>query len=254
MDSSTSQVIELNVGGGAFTTTLSTLSLSPVLSSMFSGNHFSPGMLDSQGRYFIDRNGDAFHIILEFMRTGRIIRSSRVTDEQIHAEFDYFGFEYPQKSEKDNINPVVLAPKKSSLQLQFDGSIIPVWIKHVLIPFTVSNKKVPFYTEKNGLGKYFFNLRGKLGNYIVDSDSFYRIQESKEGYLAFNAHNIDFSRYVMDIIKEFLLRSDEAKDIFRCSLLEVGGFSHASFKLYTEQLNGIDIHSICITAFNLPSS
>jgi len=40
----------------------------------------------------------------------------------------------------------------------------------------------------------------------VDSDSFYRIQESKEGYLAFNAHNIDVSRYVMDILKDFFVK------------------------------------------------
>jgi len=211
----------------------------------------SPCITDKEGRLFIDRNGDVFAVLLEFMRIERIMPFACVTEDQIRAEFDYFGFDYIKSEEEQHREPQGnrINLTKTLLEEQYDTSILPVWILNVLIPFVNANKKAPFYTEKNGLGKFFFNLRGKLGNYIVDSDSFYRIQESKEGYLAFNAHNIDVSRYVMDIIRDFLLKSEEGKELFRQSILKLGEFSHVSFKLYTEQINSVDTHSICITAF-----
>jgi len=55
-------------------------------------------------------------------------------------------------------------------------------------------------------------------------------------------------------LRIFLLKSDESREIFRQSLLSSGEFTHVSFKLYTEQINGVDTHSICITAFtNVPN-
>ncbi|XP_059819234.1 BTB/POZ domain-containing protein KCTD14-like [Hypanus sabinus] len=63
------RVINLNVGGQVYTTTLSTLTRFPgsKLAEMFHGRTRLP--LDRKGRYFIDRNGTYFKYILEFLRT-----------------------------------------------------------------------------------------------------------------------------------------------------------------------------------------
>lgn len=54
------EVIPLNIGGAHFTTRLSTLRRyeDTMLAAMFSGRHYIP--TDSEGRYFIDRDGTHF--------------------------------------------------------------------------------------------------------------------------------------------------------------------------------------------------
>merc|ERR1719419_1422988 len=42
---------------------------------------------DNDGRIFVDRNGDNFFYILEYLRTGRISKNLECTDE-----LDFFGF------------------------------------------------------------------------------------------------------------------------------------------------------------------
>jgi len=242
MEKNSNEIIHLNVGGHFYSTTFGTVSTSPFFSSMFGGN-LRPSSLDSNGRYFIDRNGEAFRVVLEFLRSGRIILIPGLSEEVVRSEFDYYGLEWTSSEEQQQ--QIFNARMKSC----FETSVIPIWIENVLVPFVLNNKKAPFYLERNGLGKFFFTLRGKLGNYFVDSDSFYRIQESKEGYLAFNAHNIDVSRYLMDLLRDFLLRGDEARDIFQQALINSGQFSNVSFKLYSENTNGVETHSLSITAF-----
>ncbi|KAL0973084.1 hypothetical protein UPYG_G00198750 [Umbra pygmaea] len=63
-------VVQLNVGGHVFTTTLSTLRKYPdsLLASMFSSGQKPKLTTDSKGRYFIDRNGTHFGAILQFLR------------------------------------------------------------------------------------------------------------------------------------------------------------------------------------------
>jgi hypothetical protein len=63
-------IIDLNVGGHLFTTTLSTLTKNPntMLARMFSGS-FSVAT-DKNGNYFIDRDGTHFRYILNYLRDG----------------------------------------------------------------------------------------------------------------------------------------------------------------------------------------
>lgn len=63
------EVVELNVGGRLFTTTRSTLCKhsGSMLAAMFSGD-MQPAQTDTQGRLFIDRNGDWFAVILSYLR------------------------------------------------------------------------------------------------------------------------------------------------------------------------------------------
>ena len=65
----TMEVVELNVGGRIFVTTRSTLCKhsNSMLAAMFSGD-MQPALQDKQGRFFIDRNGDHFAIILAYLR------------------------------------------------------------------------------------------------------------------------------------------------------------------------------------------
>lgn len=67
-----SPIVQLNIGGHFFTTTLSTLRKHPgsKLEDLFSGQ---PKLRsDAEGRYFIDRDGTHFGAILEFLRTERL--------------------------------------------------------------------------------------------------------------------------------------------------------------------------------------
>lgn len=64
-----SPVVQLNVGGHMYSTSLSTLRKHPdsKLAELFSGQ---PKLhTDAQGRYFIDRDGCHFRAILEFLRS-----------------------------------------------------------------------------------------------------------------------------------------------------------------------------------------
>lgn len=64
-----SPVVQLNVGGHLYTTTLSTLRRYPDsrLAELFSGK---PKLhTDAEGRFFIDRDGFHFRAILEFLRS-----------------------------------------------------------------------------------------------------------------------------------------------------------------------------------------
>eukprot|EP01127_Copromyxa_protea_P000503 TRINITY_DN10421_c0_g1_i1.p1 TRINITY_DN10421_c0_g1~~TRINITY_DN10421_c0_g1_i1.p1 ORF type:complete len:335 (+),score=63.58 TRINITY_DN10421_c0_g1_i1:134-1138(+) len=69
-------VICLNVGGKELATYKSVLCSRPdsVLAAMFSGRH--PFMKDKKGRYFIDRNGEVFSYILDYLRSGLLIYPS----------------------------------------------------------------------------------------------------------------------------------------------------------------------------------
>ena len=75
------RVISLNVGGYKFVTTLSTLTKdsNSMLAAMFSGRHHLD--TDSEGRYFIDRDGSYFEHILNFLRDSSHLPSTKIALE-----------------------------------------------------------------------------------------------------------------------------------------------------------------------------
>ncbi|XP_029111760.1 BTB/POZ domain-containing protein KCTD14 [Scleropages formosus] len=83
-----SPVVQLNIGGQLFSTTLSTLRRCPdsKLADMFAG----PPKLraDADGRFFLDRDGRHFGPILEFLRTGRL-PTEHV--REVYAEAVFYG-------------------------------------------------------------------------------------------------------------------------------------------------------------------
>ncbi|XP_011676650.1 BTB/POZ domain-containing protein KCTD12-like [Strongylocentrotus purpuratus] len=69
-------VLELNVGGQAYTTALSTLTKDrdSLLAEIFTGRSESDlAHRDSRGRYFIDRDGQLFRYILDYLRTHKLL-------------------------------------------------------------------------------------------------------------------------------------------------------------------------------------
>jgi hypothetical protein len=83
-------VVELNVGGRHFTTSLSTLTKYPgsMLAAMFSGRHDTSS--DKDGRHFIDWDADRFVNILKFLRFGEI-PSGEENKKSFLRGADYFG-------------------------------------------------------------------------------------------------------------------------------------------------------------------
>ncbi|XP_072247767.1 BTB/POZ domain-containing protein KCTD14 [Leuresthes tenuis] len=83
---SLSPIVQLNVGGHLFSTTLSTLRKHPEskLAELF-GAH--PKLrTDAQGRYFIDRDGSHFGAVLEFLRSEQLPteNTQEVLKEAVH--------------------------------------------------------------------------------------------------------------------------------------------------------------------------
>ena len=82
-------MIPLNVGGYSFVTTLSTLTKDEdsMLAAMFSGRHELD--TDSEGRYFIDRDGTYFKYILNYLRDRKQLPSAELALEvRVISEFN----------------------------------------------------------------------------------------------------------------------------------------------------------------------
>lgn len=91
-------IVELNVGGVHYTTTLSTLTRDPesLLGQMFTGR-WRPGqaqqpvLRDSKGKYFIDRDGVLFRYTLDFLRNQKLTLPENFHEcERLKQEADYF--------------------------------------------------------------------------------------------------------------------------------------------------------------------
>ena len=81
-------VIELNVGGTLYTTKLSTLRKDPrsMLATMFSGRHVIERTDD--GRFFIDREGNSFKYILQYLRDGKMPPATEAAE--VYEEACYY--------------------------------------------------------------------------------------------------------------------------------------------------------------------
>ncbi|KAL6464830.1 hypothetical protein MHYP_G00271470 [Metynnis hypsauchen] len=86
--------VTLNVGGQIYTTSLSTLQRYPdsMLGAMFRGDF--PTARDTQGNYFIDRDGPLFRYILNFLRTSELTLPYDFKEtELLRKEADFYQIE-----------------------------------------------------------------------------------------------------------------------------------------------------------------
>ena len=84
-------ILNLNVGGIVYTTTLKTITRDPksLLGRMFSGTH--EVACDSKGNYFVDRDGSLFRHVLNFLRTWELCLPQPFDEfEQLSAEADFY--------------------------------------------------------------------------------------------------------------------------------------------------------------------
>eukprot|EP01044_Picomonas_judraskeda_P016727 COSAG03_NODE_3023_length_2281_cov_1.570119_2_plen_340_part_00 len=87
---------ELNVGGRVFTTRRSTLTMEAgsMLANLFDkGSMFNAIDRDSAGRLFLDRDGDSFAVVLDYLRrAGRLVgRHSADMLSRVREDAEYFG-------------------------------------------------------------------------------------------------------------------------------------------------------------------
>ncbi|KAJ1621182.1 hypothetical protein T492DRAFT_1072548 [Pavlovales sp. CCMP2436] len=88
--------VRLNVGGVRYETTRTTLTqfAGSYFSAMFGGLH--PDAEDEDGRVFIDRDGDLFRHVLNYMRTGSVsLPQHREDAKAVHVELAYNGLSVP---------------------------------------------------------------------------------------------------------------------------------------------------------------
>ena len=83
--------VELNVGGKLYNTTISTLTRLPnnLIEKMFTGQ--IPIAKDGNGRYFIDRDGEIFAHVLDFLRAKSLTLQDNFNDmDSLMQEADFF--------------------------------------------------------------------------------------------------------------------------------------------------------------------
>ena len=102
-------MIKLNVGGKLFCTTKTTLTaLGENFFTKMIENHESkriPSIVDENGAYFVDRNGEIFGDILEYLRTNELDVGAMEISKQkkIQKELDFYGIPLPKISEINEI-------------------------------------------------------------------------------------------------------------------------------------------------------
>lgn len=83
--------VELNVGGKLYNTTVTTLTRLPnnMIEKMFTGQ--TPIEKDASGRYFIDRDGEIFAHVLDFLRSKSLTLRDNFNDmEALMQEAEYY--------------------------------------------------------------------------------------------------------------------------------------------------------------------
>lgn len=91
-----SEIVELNVGGVFYTTTLATLKKIPEcrLGKMFGDDSTAIFVRDAKGKYFIDRDGVLFRYILDYLRNLKLILPENFHErERLRQEADFFELE-----------------------------------------------------------------------------------------------------------------------------------------------------------------
>ncbi|XP_067678331.1 BTB/POZ domain-containing protein KCTD7-like isoform X2 [Haliotis asinina] len=165
-------VIDLNVGGRHLTTSLSTLRKYPdsMLAAMFSGRY--PVTKDTDGRFFIDVDGDAFLHILNFLRFQTLPPPDAAL--AVHNYAEYFGLRELCKRQQE-WGPVFVKTLKEKWKGKIDGYEACLrQVRDGLLTCNFDNGY--FYILFSDLSKHIFsrcNVPGISDGHLVISVTFY---------------------------------------------------------------------------------
>ncbi|XP_069137119.1 BTB/POZ domain-containing protein KCTD7-like [Argopecten irradians] len=153
-------VIELNVGGRHFTTSLLTLTKSEgtMLAAMFSGNY--DVKKDKNGRYFIDADGDTFAYVLNYLRYGELPPAPQV--QSVYRDAVYFGL-HGLTEELERYPSMLSKIQRDAYRTQLSG-YQDVLVK-ILDAVTDSNKKVVDTSSEIYIALFAKQKKTKLPNF-----------------------------------------------------------------------------------------
>ena len=119
-------IINLNVGGKFYTTSISTLTKYPdsMLGRMFGGD--LPSAKDAQGNVVIDRDGELFRYVLTFLRSSKLILPENFNELALLKEEAEF-YQIPELTAAVRTYPLM----KDVLMLNVGGTIFPVLRKYL---------------------------------------------------------------------------------------------------------------------------
>ncbi|GFN94258.1 BTB/POZ domain-containing protein kctd12 [Plakobranchus ocellatus] len=126
--SSSSTVLELNVGGVFYSTDLATLRREPDshIAKLFTDPGKVKAMKDSKGKYFIDRDGVLFRYILDYLRNLKLVLPENFHEkERLKQEAEFFHLpnlvsvieSYPR-----HMSPVLFTPASAFLNKETSSS------------------------------------------------------------------------------------------------------------------------------------
>ncbi|XP_054385518.1 potassium channel regulatory protein isoform X2 [Pongo pygmaeus] len=113
---SSQELVTLNVGGKIFTTRFSTIKQFPAsrLARMLDGRDQEFKMVG--GQIFVDRDGDLFSFILDFLRTHQLLLPTDFSD---YLRLQREALFYELRSLVDLLNPYLLQPRPALVEVHF---------------------------------------------------------------------------------------------------------------------------------------
>ncbi|XP_051161722.1 BTB/POZ domain-containing protein KCTD12 [Leptopilina boulardi] len=121
-------IVELNVGGVFYTTTLSTLTseVDSNLSAIFSEK--LKLKKDAKGKYFLDRDGVLFRYVLDFLRNQALVLPEGFRErDRLVQEADFYGLTNLKKAINEHVSTTtttttVLSSKRGYITVGYRGS------------------------------------------------------------------------------------------------------------------------------------
>ena len=110
-------IVRLNVGGSLYDTSPSTLQMSLYFQPFLDGRMRHGEDVD--GRLFIDRDGNVFATLLNFMRTTKLFMPQKVIEDKrpmLMAEADFFGLDWLLHRLKGEISIFDFAPNDKHIR------------------------------------------------------------------------------------------------------------------------------------------
>jgi len=138
MEMQVDQLVKINVGGTRYITTRSTLvskgeNFFTVLLDNDEGNGV-PCLRDEQGYIFIDRDGELFRHVLNYLRTGKLFKPDTLSTVQLEFELDFYqirrGPDKPETSESEKneeSEECTVTNTKESREFEMFTSILDRW-------------------------------------------------------------------------------------------------------------------------------